>query len=114
GNNLILALGELRTVDKKNKVVKLQGKEKSKVIKKHKSISTESAADFQPELDVRGMRTEDALRQLETVLDRAVMIGYPSLKILHGKGDGIRSEERRVGKECGKRLVMRRENRNRK
>ena len=89
GNNLILALGELRTVVKKNKVVKLQGKEKAKVVKRHKSISTQSAAEFQPELDVRGMRTEDALRQLETVLDRAVMIGYPSLKILHGRGDGI-------------------------
>lgn len=89
GNNLILALGELRTVVKKNKVVKLQGKEKARVVKRHKGISTASAADFQPELDVRGMRTDDALRQLETVLDRAVMIGYPSLKILHGKGDGI-------------------------
>lgn len=89
GNNLILALGELRTVVKKSKVVKLQGKEKARVVKRHKGISTASAADFQPELDVRGMRTDDALRQLETVLDRAVMIGYPSLKILHGKGDGI-------------------------
>src|SRR5690606_4634078 len=89
GNNLILALGELRTVVKKNKVVKLQGKEKTRVVKRHKCISTASAADIQQELDVRGMRTDDALRQLETVLDRAVMIGYPSLKILQGKGDGI-------------------------
>lgn len=89
GNNLILALGDLRTVVKKNKVIKLRGKEKSKVVKKHRAMSTESVADFQPEVDVRGMRTEDALRQLETVLDRAVMIGYPTLKILHGKGDGI-------------------------
>lgn len=89
GNNLILALGELRTVVKKNKVEKLRGKEKAKVVKRHRSLATESVADFQPEVDVRGMRTEDALRQIETVLDRAVMIGYPSLKILHGKGDGI-------------------------
>ncbi len=89
GNNLILALGELRTVVKKNKVLKLHGKEKATVVKKHKAMSMESIADFQPEVDVRGMRTEDALRQIETVLDRAVMIGYPSLKILHGKGDGI-------------------------
>lgn len=89
GNNLILALGELRTVVKKNKVLKLHGKEKVTVVKKHKAMSMESIADFQPEVDVRGMRTEDALRQIETVLDRAVMIGYPSLKILHGKGDGI-------------------------
>ncbi len=89
GNNLILALGDLRTVVKKNKVIKLRGKEKAKVVKRHRAMSSDSVADFQPEVDVRGMRTEDALRQLETVLDRAVMIGYPTLKILHGKGDGI-------------------------
>jgi len=89
GNNLILALGELRTVVKKNKVEKLTGVEKKKVARKLRSSSTTSAADFSPEVDVRGMRTEDALRQMELVLDRAVMIGYPSLKIVHGKGDGI-------------------------
>ncbi len=89
GNNLILALGDLRTVVKKNKVEKLAGKEKAKVIRRSNSYATESAADFQPEVDVRGMRTENALREIELVLDRAVMIGYPSLKIVHGKGDGI-------------------------
>ena len=88
-NNLILALGELRTVVKKNKVEKLRGKEKAKVAKRFKSVSSESVADFSPEIDVRGMRTEDALGKIELVLDRAVMIGYPSLKIIHGKGDGI-------------------------
>ncbi|MGJ1269872.1 endonuclease MutS2 [Sphingobacterium spiritivorum] len=86
-NNLILALGDLRTVVKRSKVSKLRSKEKSKAIKK--SSNTPSAADFSPEVDVRGMRTEDALNQIELVLDRAVMIGYPSLKIVHGKGDGI-------------------------
>ena len=88
-NSLILALGELRTVVKKNRVTKLRSKEKSKAIKRQSSVSTGSAADFSPELDVRGMRTEDALQKIELVLDRAVMIGYPSLKIIHGKGDGI-------------------------
>lgn len=89
GNNLILALGDLRTVVKKNKVIKLRGKEKTKVAKRHSTLSTGSSADFSPEVDLRGMRTDDALHKLELVLDRAVMIGYPSLKILHGKGDGI-------------------------
>lgn len=88
-NSLILALGELRTVVKKNRVTKLRSKEKSKAKKRQTSVSTESAADFYPELDVRGMRTEDALHKIELVLDRAVMIGYPTLKIIHGKGDGI-------------------------
>ena len=88
-NSLIIALGSLRTVVKKNRVTKLKSKEKSKAIKKISSVATESAADFYPELDVRGMRTEDALQKIELVLDRAVMIGYPTLKIIHGKGDGI-------------------------
>jgi DNA mismatch repair protein MutS2 len=87
-NNLILALGDLRTVVKRTKVVKLRSKEKSKAIKKSTG-HTPSGADFSPEVDVRGMRTEDALQKLEAVLDRAVMIGYPNLKIVHGKGDGI-------------------------
>lgn len=87
--NLILALGDIRTVVKINRVEKLRGKEKSKAAKRSNRISTASAADFSPEIDVRGMRTEEALQQIELVLDRAVMIGYPSLKILHGKGDGI-------------------------
>ncbi len=88
-NSLIIALGELRTVVKKNRVTKLKSKEKSKAIKRTAGIGTDSIADFHPEVDLRGMRTEDALHKLELVLDRAVMIGYPSLKIIHGKGDGI-------------------------
>lgn len=87
--SLIIALGELRTVVKKNRVTKLRSKEKSKAIKRQTGISSESIAEFHPEVDVRGMRTEDALQKIELVLDRAVMIGYPSLKIIHGKGDGI-------------------------
>lgn len=89
-NNLILALGDLRTVVKKNKVEKIRGKDKAKAVKKQRAFSgTGDVADFHPEIDVRGMRTEDALHKIEQVLDRALMIGYPSLKIVHGKGDGI-------------------------
>ncbi|NGF56109.1 endonuclease MutS2 [Parapedobacter sp. SGR-10] len=88
-NSLIISLGSLRTVIKKNRVTKLKSKEKSKAVKRQTILSSESIADFHPEVDVRGMRTEDALQKIELVLDRAVMIGYPSLKIIHGKGDGI-------------------------
>src|SRR5690606_19470489 len=88
-NSLIIALGSLRTVVKKNRVTKLKSKEKSKAVKRQTVMSSESIADFHPEVDVRGMHTEEALHKIELVLDRAVMIGYPSLKIIHGKGDGI-------------------------
>ncbi len=88
-SSLIIALGSLRTVVKSNRVTKLKSKQKSKAIKRQTTLNSESIADFHPEIDVRGMRTEDALQKIELVLDRAVMIGYPSLKIIHGKGDGI-------------------------
>jgi len=89
-NNLILAMGELRTVQKRKNVIKLEGRENKKSARSlSKSLSAGTVADFNPELDLRGMRTEDALNELEKVLDRAVMVGYPSLKIIHGKGDGI-------------------------
>jgi DNA mismatch repair protein MutS2 len=35
------------------------------------------------------MRGEDAVQEIEKYLDRALMMGMSSLKIIHGKGDGI-------------------------
>jgi DNA mismatch repair protein MutS2 len=44
---------------------------------------------FNPEIDVRGMRTEEALQVVQEFIDTALMIQYRSLRILHGKGNGI-------------------------
>ncbi len=44
---------------------------------------------FHPEIDVRGMRTEEALQVVQEFIDTAMMIQYRSLRILHGKGNGI-------------------------
>lgn len=41
------------------------------------------------ELDIRGMRSEDALVELEQFLDKAVRDGFNSVRIIHGKGKGI-------------------------
>jgi DNA mismatch repair protein MutS2 len=40
------------------------------------------------QLDMRGWRVEDALEELETYLNDAVMSGVSSVRILHGKGTG--------------------------
>ena len=42
-----------------------------------------------PELDLRGQRTEEALRNVSRLVDEAIMIESRQLRILHGKGDGI-------------------------
>jgi len=88
-DNVIIAIGELRTVAKKNRVQKVSKKEVPKEVRRSFSSGTNDIASFSPEIDVRGMRTEDALGAIERLFDRALMMGYGNLKIIHGKGDGI-------------------------
>ncbi len=88
-NNVILTMGELRTVQKLKNLEKISKKELPKSIRKSNTSKLSDASNFSPEIDVRGMRTEQALYAIEKVLDQAIMLGYPNLKIVHGKGDGI-------------------------
>ena len=88
-DNVIIAIGELRTVAKKNRVQKITRKEVPKEVRKSYNSHSSDMASFSPEIDVRGMRTEDALGNIERLLDRALMMGFSNLKIIHGKGDGI-------------------------
>ncbi len=89
-DNLILAVGDLRMVVKSKKVKKVSGKEVPKSVKRaNAAASSSDIAGFYPEIDVRGKRTEQAIQEIEKYLDRAIMMGFPSLKIIHGKGDGI-------------------------
>lgn len=44
---------------------------------------------FKPEVDVRGMRAEEALEKVAQFVDEAVICEQPRLSILHGKGNGI-------------------------
>src|SRR5699024_3770428 len=64
-------------------------KEKSKAKKNIGKSITALAKNFFSGLNVRGCGTEGALVKIESSLDQAVMLGYPSIKILHGKGNGI-------------------------
>lgn len=88
-DNVIIAIGELRTVAKRKRVQKVSKKEVPKEIRRSFNSNTNDVASFSPEIDVRGMRGEDAVAAIERLLDRAVMMGVGSLKIIHGKGDGI-------------------------
>ena len=54
---------------------------------------SERKAQFKLELDVRGERVADALDIVMRYIDDAVMLGVPSVRILHGKGTGALREE---------------------
>ncbi|GAA3175111.1 endonuclease MutS2 [Fructilactobacillus sanfranciscensis] len=41
-----------------------------------------------PTLDLRGVRYDDAMQRLDRYIDSALLAGYPSVTIIHGKGTG--------------------------
>ena len=49
--------------------------------------------DFSPEIDLRGERVNDALEKVIRYVDDAIMLGMPSVRIIHGKGTGALREE---------------------
>ena len=67
------------------KPVKAKKKEKSKV---HVGFVNRQQS-FAMEKDVRGMRAEEAIKEIETWIDDAVVIGVTNLRLIHGKGNGI-------------------------
>ena len=44
---------------------------------------------FKQELDLRGVRGEEAVRQVQYFIDDAILVGVSQVRILHGKGNGI-------------------------
>ena len=57
-------------------------KETRQTIDQHKS-------NFHQDLDVRGMRGDEALNAVQYFIDDAILVGMPRVRILHGKGNGI-------------------------
>ncbi|MGA1977281.1 MAG: Smr/MutS family protein [Bacteroidales bacterium] len=45
--------------------------------------------NFKPEIDIRGVRGEEAISRVQSFVDDAVMVQHRNLRILHGKGNGI-------------------------
>jgi DNA mismatch repair protein MutS2 len=44
---------------------------------------------FKPEIDIRGMRGEEAINLVRDFIDDALIVQHQNLRILHGKGNGI-------------------------
>lgn len=47
---------------------------------------------FHPEIDIRGMRGEEAIGMVRDLIDNAIIVQHRHLRILHGKGNGILRE----------------------
>lgn len=91
GKDVELAIGALKSKSKISKLKKL-----GKVNQKNKASKTKSSnlgdfnsLNFSRNIDLRGKRKEDALRDIDNLIDKAILAGATELSILHGKGDGI-------------------------
>ena len=47
------------------------------------------SSNFKPEIDIRGVRGEEAINQVRDLIDNALIVQHRNLRILHGKGNGI-------------------------
>ena len=67
------------------------GEKNAKKVKKYISESSylQKQKNFKSEIDVRGMRTHEALIEVDNLIDTALIMGVSKLRILHGKGNGI-------------------------
>jgi DNA mismatch repair protein MutS2 len=62
--------------------------EKAKLVAR-KSLQLEKASTITNEIDLRGVRAEEAAESLDRYLDELVLAGAGQVRILHGKGEGI-------------------------
>ncbi len=52
------------------------------------TLVVRSSESVKPSLDIRGTTVEEALREIDRYLDRAILAGYHQVSLIHGKGTG--------------------------
>jgi DNA mismatch repair protein MutS2 len=95
GKDIEVAIGELKTNIKLNRLEKMSKKEYKEATKESPKAKVsgidmnEKMVNFSFNIDLRGKRSEEALGEVDSLMNDAIMLGYPELRIVHGKGDGI-------------------------
>jgi DNA mismatch repair protein MutS2 len=97
--NAVVALGNLMMTIPLANISKVSGNEarKAKRQRGRSGLSltldySERRMNFKKEIDIRGMRAEEAIPLVQNFIDEAVMFEVSNLRILHGKGFGILKE----------------------
>lgn len=85
-NNWEVQLGILKMKIPENDLEKIQVANEKPNFKTH--VKRTSSSGLSTSLDLRGYRYEEAMREVDKYLDSAVLAGYPSVTIIHGKGSG--------------------------
>ena len=95
GKNLIVETGTFRLKVSASKVVRISRKDLKKSLQAGRPLQqadplvSERKLRFKPEIDIRGVRGDEALETVRNLIDDAVMVQHRHLRIIHGKGNGI-------------------------
>lgn len=95
-NKSIVLFGMMRTSVKTVRLAHADKPEEDHVMKVSTFVSKETQdsiyerkLNFKPDIDVRGMRGEEALNAITYFVDDAILLGVSRIRILHGTGNGI-------------------------
>jgi len=96
GKQAVVAFGMIKSTVKLEQLEKVSKGQIKKEIQKSTFVSVgttdhmhEKKLNFKQEIDVRGMRGDEALQAVTYFIDDAIQVGAGRVRILHGTGTGI-------------------------
>ena len=96
GKNAVVAFGSIKTtvkterLERSNAIPQKQESAKSSFVSNQTQNSMyEKKLNFKQDIDVRGMRGDEALQAVTYFVDDAILVGMSRIRILHGTGTGI-------------------------
>ena len=87
GNALQIKMGAMKLSIKKKEVRKIDSE--PEVAKRYVSTSNVSSKKVGIDINVIGLNTEEAIREIENYMDKVILQGYDTFTIIHGLGSGI-------------------------
>ena len=95
GKRLLIETGSIRFQASRDKIERISRAELKKSMRKGEvhyetdPLIGQRKLNFKPEIDIRGIRGEEAINTVRDLIDNALMVQHKNLRILHGKGNGI-------------------------
>lgn len=96
GKNAIVAFGSIKTTVKVDRLERSNATPQQPAMARSTFVSSqtqdsmyEKKLGFKQDIDVRGMRGDEALQAVTYFIDDAILVGMDRVRILHGTGTGI-------------------------
>ena len=96
GRQATVAFGQLKSTVSLNKLERVSNTQMKKETRRYEGLGPAVSDEvrqrkltFKGDIDVRGMRGDEALQAVTYFIDDAIMVGTAEVRILHGTGNGI-------------------------